>query len=56
VKQRHIALIVEDHKETAEDLVEILSSIDCDTIVVDNHDAALIDPVGFADQKGDRRD
>ena len=43
MKQRHIALIVEDHKETAEDLVEILSSIDCDTIVVDNHDAALIE-------------
>lgn len=41
MKQRHIALIVEDHKETAEDLVEILSSIDCDTVVADNREDAL---------------
>jgi DNA-binding response OmpR family regulator len=41
VKQRHIALIVEDHKETAEDLVEILSSLNCDTAVEDNYEAAL---------------
>jgi DNA-binding response OmpR family regulator len=41
VKQRHIALIVEDDKETAEDLVEILSSLDCDTAVADNREAAL---------------
>ena len=43
MKHRHIALVVEDDKETAEDLVEILSSIDCDAIVVDNHDGALIE-------------
>jgi DNA-binding response OmpR family regulator len=41
VKQRHKVLIVEDDKETAEDLVEILSSIDCDTVVVDNREDAL---------------
>lgn len=41
MKQRHIALIVEDDRETAEDLVEILSSIDCDTVVADNREAAL---------------
>jgi DNA-binding response OmpR family regulator len=41
VKQRHIALIVEDDKETAEDLSEILSSIDCDTVVKDSREDAL---------------
>ncbi len=41
MKQRHIALIVEDDKETAEDLVEILSAIDCDAVVADNRELAL---------------
>jgi DNA-binding response OmpR family regulator len=36
MKERHIALIVEDDAETAEDLVEILKSIDCQSVVVDN--------------------
>jgi DNA-binding response OmpR family regulator len=34
-------LIVEDDKEMAEDLVEILSSLDCDTVVADNREDAL---------------
>src|SRR5947207_3463277 len=41
MKTRHIALIVEDDKETAEDLVEILRSTECDSVIVDNHDDAL---------------
>jgi DNA-binding response OmpR family regulator len=41
MKQRHIVLIVEDDKETVEDLVEILSSIDCEIVVADNREAAL---------------
>ena len=41
MKGRHIALIVEDDKETQEDLVEILRSAECDSVVVDNHDNAL---------------
>ncbi len=40
--ERHLALIVEDHKETADDLVEILRSTECDSVVVDNHDDALL--------------
>jgi DNA-binding response OmpR family regulator len=43
MKERHIALIVEDHRETAEDLVEILHSIDCDSVVIDNQDEALVE-------------
>ena len=42
MKQRHIALIVEDDKETAEDLVrDSLQSLDCDTVVADNREDAL---------------
>jgi DNA-binding response OmpR family regulator len=41
MKERHVALIVEDDKETAEDLVEILRSIECDGVIVDNHEDAL---------------
>jgi DNA-binding response OmpR family regulator len=41
MNKRHIALIVEDDKETAEDLRQILESCDCDGIVVDNRDDAL---------------
>lgn len=36
MKERHIALVVEDDPETAEDLVQILQSIDCASAVVDN--------------------
>jgi DNA-binding response OmpR family regulator len=36
MKKRHIALVVEDDPETAEDLVQILESIDCASVVVDN--------------------
>jgi DNA-binding response OmpR family regulator len=42
MKERHIALVVEDHRETAEDLSEILRSIDCDSVVVDNAEDALV--------------
>ena len=42
MKERHIALIVEDDRETAEDLGEILRSIDCDSVVVDNGEDALV--------------
>lgn len=41
MKERHIALVIEDDKETAEDLVEILLSLDCDSVVVDNRADAL---------------
>lgn len=41
MNKRHIALIVEDDKETAEDLCEILQSFDCDSVVVDNREQAL---------------
>ena len=41
MKERHISLIVEDDHETAQDLVEILRSIDCDSVVVDNREDAL---------------
>lgn len=41
MKEGHTALIVEDDKETAEDLAEILRSIECDSVVADNHDEAL---------------
>jgi len=36
MKERHIALVVEDDPETAEDLVQILESIDCASAIVDN--------------------
>ena len=42
MKGRHIALVVEDDRETAEDLGEILRSIDCDSVVVDNVEDALV--------------
>ena len=41
MKERHVALIIEDDKETAEDLVEILRSAECDNVIVDNHEDAL---------------
>ena len=41
MKERHIALVVEDHSETADDLREILQSLDCNCIVVDNAQDAL---------------
>lgn len=40
--ERHVALVVEDDRETAEDLGEILRSIDCSSVVVDNAEAALV--------------
>ena len=40
MKERHLALVVEDHVETAEDLVQILESIDCASVVVDNAEDA----------------
>jgi DNA-binding NtrC family response regulator len=40
MKGRHISLVVEDDGETAEDLVEILRSIDSDAVVVDNAEGA----------------
>jgi DNA-binding response OmpR family regulator len=42
MKERHIALVVEDDRETAEDLGEILRSIECDSDVVDNAEDALV--------------
>jgi len=41
MKERHVALVVEDDKETAEDLVDILRSTECDGVIVDNHEDAL---------------
>jgi len=43
MKERHIALVIEDDKETADDLAEILLSIDCDCIVADNRAHALLE-------------
>lgn len=40
MKERHLALVVEDQTETADDLVQILKSIDCDSVVVDNAEDA----------------
>jgi DNA-binding response OmpR family regulator len=40
MKERHLALVVEDDPETAEDLVQILESIHCGSIVVDNAEDA----------------
>jgi CheY-like chemotaxis protein len=42
MKERHIALIVEDDRETAEDLAEILRSIDCKSVVADNREGAIV--------------
>jgi DNA-binding response OmpR family regulator len=41
MKERHIALVVEDDREMAEELVEILSAIDCGAVVTDNREDAL---------------
>lgn len=38
---RHLALIVEDSKPTAEDLAEILRSLECESVIVDNKHEAL---------------
>ena len=40
MKERHLALMVEDDPETAEDLVQILESVDCGSVVVDNAEDA----------------
>lgn len=40
MKERHLALVVEDDLETAEDLGQILESIDCGSVVVDNAEDA----------------
>jgi ActR/RegA family two-component response regulator len=42
MNKRHIALIVEDDKETADDLRDILQSFDCDSVVVQNREDALV--------------
>ncbi len=39
--ERHIALVVEDDKETAEDLCQILRATDCEGVVVDNAEDAV---------------
>src|SRR2546428_409371 len=41
MKERHIALVVEDEKEIAEELVEILSTVHCEAVVTDNREEAL---------------
>jgi len=43
MRERHTALIVEDDKATADDLVQILLSIDCDSVVAENSDDALVE-------------
>lgn len=40
MNERHIALVVEDDAETAEDLVQILESVGCASTVVDNAEDA----------------
>jgi DNA-binding response OmpR family regulator len=40
MKERHLVLVVEDHPETADDLVQILESIGCASVVVDNAEDA----------------
>jgi DNA-binding response OmpR family regulator len=42
MNERHLALVVEDHRETAHDLCEILRSIECDSVIVDNAADALV--------------
>jgi DNA-binding response OmpR family regulator len=39
--RRHLALIVEDDRTTAEDLAEILKSLECESIIADNKRDAL---------------
>jgi len=41
MKEQHIALVVEDDREIAEELIEILSSLDCGAVVTDNREDAL---------------
>jgi len=41
MKERHLALIVEDDSATAADLTEILKSLDCDSMVANNKKDAL---------------
>ncbi len=41
MRNSHLAMIIEDDKETAGILQEILDSLDCDSIVVDNKEDAL---------------
>jgi DNA-binding response OmpR family regulator len=41
MRDRHIALVVEDDSETAEDLREILQSLDCNCVAVNNVEDAL---------------
>ena len=38
---KHRALVVEDDRPTAEDLAEILKSLDCDSVIADNKHGAL---------------
>ena len=40
MKERHLALVVEDDPETAEDLGQILESVDCGSVIVDNAEDA----------------
>jgi DNA-binding response OmpR family regulator len=40
MKEQHIALVIEDDREIAEELVEILSSLDCGAVVTDNREDA----------------
>jgi DNA-binding response OmpR family regulator len=41
VTGRHLALVIEDDKATAEDLAEILKSLECDSFIADNKYDAL---------------
>jgi DNA-binding response OmpR family regulator len=41
MKDRHIALIVEDDREIAEELREILAAIDCKSVIADNSEHAM---------------
>ena len=42
MNNRHSALIVEDDRATSDELVEIVRSIDCTSVVVDNSEDALL--------------
>lgn len=41
MRRKHLGLIVEDDRETAEELAEILESLPCDSVIVDNKSDAL---------------
>jgi len=43
MNDRHNALIVEDDRATSDELVEIVRSIDCTSVVVDNSEDALLE-------------